>query len=570
MRAPLGIFCRVLRPRLLKPVHVGVARCTTFTDHHEMSRMVFEFCNSGWDYLGKDKHAAHVTSLTLRFCTWTSCNTLSSSHSLWHLFYFFSCLVSHLRYLYENDPFCYRSFTNYFTIRTNFSHSLCLDSCDDALLRTHQRDEILATIAPNFFLCFVPKQAFATRSIRSKTCISTLFGVRSGYPKATSRSGHRTCQIAQSLVSTCPHAISILRQWAESMLYNRAVTCNFSMFPVGSPNSLCPICRTMPEPTFNPGGIFPSDSVLGVIPKSLCSAPSGTPNYNLKGIVKSAVSIATLCLYLAPANAAHLPKDDHIPSIVYILPQPYDANSRLDRRDTSTHDSRGARWKGMVIGASVGSTAGAVILGIGIYLLYRAHRKRRISPSESLPIEMQPARSPRPRPSNVTQVLHTRPPPRTQAQEAPGPPSSWASKAPQTPSLASLELQPRLLHPRDISRATHIRASTGSQFTEHFEPVIRAYRRLSGGISADRSQSPSITTHQFQEGTDPQGSSQHRDPNAPSTSTHEEASEQSEHTRRDSQMTVTLPPGAAAPVESVGNYIPPEATIAQNGRIQLS
>ncbi|QRW16952.1 hypothetical protein RhiXN_04954 [Rhizoctonia solani] len=316
-----------------------------------------------------------------------------------------------------------------------------------------------------------------------------------------------------------------------------AVTCNFSMFPVGSPNSLCPICRTMPEPTFSPGGIFPSDSVLGVIPKSLCSASSGTPNYNLKGIVKSA---------------------------------PYDANSRLDRRDTSTHDSRGARWKGMVIGASVGSTAGAVILGIGIYLLYRAHRKRRISPSESLPIEMQPARSPRPRPSNVTQVLHTRPPPRTQAQEAPGPPSSWASKAPQTPSLASLELQPRLLHPRDISRATHIRASTGSQFTEHFEPVIRAYRRLSGGISADRSQSPSITTHQFQEGTDPQGSSQHRDPNAPSTSTHEEASEQSEHTRRDSQMTVTLPPGAAAPVESVGNYIPPEATIAQNGRIQLS
>ncbi|KAF8677423.1 hypothetical protein RHS04_05949 [Rhizoctonia solani] len=326
----------------------------------------------------------------------------------------------------------------------------------------------------------------------------------------------------------------------------------------------------MPEPTFSPGGIFPSDSVLGVIPKSLCSASSGTPNYNLKGIVKSAVSIATLCLYLAPANAAHLPKDDHIPSIVYILPQPYDANSRLGRRDTSTHDSRGARWKGMVIGASVGSTAGAVILGIGIYLLYRAHRKRRISPSESLPIEMQPARSPRPRPSNATQVLHTRPPPRTQAQEAPGPPSSWASKAPQTPSLASLELQPRLLHPRDISRATHIRASTGSQFTEHFEPVIRAYRRLSGGISADRSQSPSITTHQFQEGTDPQGSSQHRDPNAPSTSTHEEASEQSEHTRRDSQMTVTLPPGAAAPVESVGNYIPPEATIAQNGRIQLS
>ncbi|CAE6418250.1 unnamed protein product [Rhizoctonia solani] len=348
------------------------------------------------------------------------------------------------------------------------------------------------------------------------------------------------------------------------------VNSDFFVSPIDASNSLCPSCRTILEATFNPSGIFRSNSGRAVIPKSLCSASSGTQNRNFKGIVKSAASVTALCLYLTPANAAHIAKDARIPGIVFLVPQSDDANSHLGRRDTSTHDPHDARWRGMVIGSTIGGTAGAVILGIGIYLLFRARRKQRVLRSESQPMQMEPVRSSRARSLNITQVPRARPPPRTQAQDTSGPPSSWAAKTRRTPSLASLELQPRLLHPRDISRATHIRASTGSQFTEHFEPVFGGHRRPSGGMCADSNQSPNTIIHHSQEGTDPQGSGQHGDPNAPSASSHEEALERSERPRSDSQMTATLPPGAAAPVESVGNYTPPEAAVTQSSRIQLS
>ncbi|KDN47063.1 hypothetical protein RSAG8_03840, partial [Rhizoctonia solani AG-8 WAC10335] len=88
--------------------------------------------------------------------------------------------------------------------------------------------------------------------------------------------------------------------------------------------------------------------------------------------------------------------------------------------------------------------------------------------------------------------------------------------------------------------------------------------------TGDNSQSPSTATRHFQGSADPQGSGERAEPNTISTSTPEQLHELSGRPRSDSQMTAPLPPGAAAPVESVGNYSPPEASNTQSPRIQLS
>ncbi|CEL62000.1 hypothetical protein RSOLAG1IB_04751 [Rhizoctonia solani AG-1 IB] len=540
-----------------------------------MSRIVTQRCEYDWDYLGKDKHAAHVISFALELCTWTSCNTLSSSHSLWPWLSFFSCLVSGLRYLYEKGLLCYRNFMSCFTVqvRTNFSCLLCLDLHDTTLPKIYQQNQILENNTPNLFFYFIPERARPSLLVHPRVYSSTLFIIVPEYLRATNRPSHRTHQSIRLPVLSLLHATLIPGQTAGSMLRKLErigiVGRDFFVSPVTAPNLVYSGGGTIFGATFNPGDSSPSNSGRAVIPKSLCSSPSGLRNRNFKGVIKSAASATALCLCLTPANAAHIAKDTQIPGIVYLIPQP-DPNSHLARRDTSTHDPRDGRWRGMVIGSTIGSTAGAVILGIGIYLLFRARRKRHISQSEPQPIEMEPARSSRAMSPNIAQVPRARPPPRAQVQDTSAPPSSRVAKTPRTPSLASLELQPRLLHPHDINRATHIRASTGSQFTEHFDPVFRAHRRLSEGMPSESSQSPSAAAHHPREGADPQSSGQHRNPNVPSISIYEEPLERSERPGSSLQMTAVLPPGAAAPVESVGNYMPPEATGSQNGRIQLS
>ncbi|CAE7092379.1 unnamed protein product [Rhizoctonia solani] len=507
--------------------------------------MAVEHCDPGWDYLGKDEHAAYVFSFTLEI---------------------FSCL----KLLYGKGLFYYRYLMHRLTIKINIPQVLCLDRHDATLRRAHHHYEpLLEATTPTFFPCLVLGGVVGNRLVRP-TAFSGLTGwVITERLKIDANSGHAARSIFS--ISSTSYNETVTRGRPVKLLLTgllgvSTADCHFPVPPSGA----CP-CRATLGATFKLGVICPSKPAHTVIPNSSCRTPSGMRNRNLSGFTGSAAGLITLCLCFVPTSAAYIAESVQIRDVVHLIPHAGSGGLHLVRRATSTHD---ASWRSMVIGGTIGSTAGAAILGIGIYLLFRARRKRRtadLSRSESEPIEMQPTRSSRARSSNVTQVPRSRPPPRAPAHDTSGGPSSWAAKTPRTPSLASLELQPRLLHPRDISRATHIRASTGSQFTEHFEPVLGGHRRFSGGPSAgDNGQSPGAETRRFQGSADLQGSAEHADPGPISTSTPEQLQERFGRPRSDSQMTAPLPPGAAAPVESVGNYTPPEASNIQPPRIQLS
>ncbi|KAL5633390.1 hypothetical protein ACGC1H_003776 [Rhizoctonia solani] len=535
--------------------------------------MAVERCDPGWDYLGKDEHAAYVVSFTLEFCTRTSCNTLSSSHSFWSSLSCFFCLVSCLNLLYGKGLFCYRDFMRRLTIKSNLPQLLCLNLHYATLRRTHHPYDQATT--PTFFLYLALGGVVGNQLIRSTVSSKLSFWVTTERLKIDVKSGHATHRLRKLLVSTTSHnANSIPEQLPRSMqndlefLSVDTTGCNFFVPSNGA--SLCPSCCTLGA-TFKLGVICPSKPAHALIPKSSCHTLSGTRDRNLGGFAQLAAGLATLCLCFIPTSATHIAESVQIPDVVHLIRQSDRGNLHLVRRATSAHD---ARWRAMVIGGTIGSTAGAAILGIGIYLLFRARRKRRTtdaSQPESEPIEMYPTRFSRARSSSITQVPRSRPPPQTQAHDASGGPGSWVGKTPRTPSLASLEIQPKLLHPHDINRATHIRASTGSQFTEHFEPVLGSHRQFPGGPSTgDNSQSPGTTSRYFQESAGPQGSGERAQPNTTSTSTPEQLNDHIGRARSNSQMTAPLPPGAAAPVESVGSYIPPEASNTPTPRIQLS
>ncbi|KAH7335470.1 hypothetical protein B0J17DRAFT_708151 [Rhizoctonia solani] len=532
--------------------------------------MAVERYDPGWDYLGKGEHAAYVLSFTLGICTWTSCNILSSSRSFWSLLSRFFCLVSYLNLIYENGLFYYRDFMHRLTIRSNFPRLLCLDLHDATFRQTpHPHTHPLEATTPTFRLGGIVGNDQLVHSTGSSTITSC---VTTECLKIDVDPGHATHCPIQLLVSTPDNTANgqLLRHILNGLLSIAVVSCNFFVLSDGASGLLCSACRTNLQAKFKLGIISPSKPAHAVIPKSSCRTPSGTQNHNLNSFAESAAGLIILCLCFIPASAAHIAEPAQIPDVVYLIPQSDDGGLHLGKRDLSTHD---AQWRAMVIGSTIGSTAGAVILGIGIYLLFRARHRRRttdLTRSESQPIEMQPTGS-RAMPSNSTRAPRSRPPPRAPVQETSGGPSSWMAKTPRTSSLTSLELQPRLFHPRDISHATHIRASTGSQFTEHFEPVLRAQRRLSGGvITEDACQPPGKATQHFHTSADPQGSGEPVEPDIINTSTPEQLREQSERPRSNSQMTTPLPPGAAAPVESVGNYMPPEASNTPNSRIQLS
>ncbi|CUA70691.1 hypothetical protein RSOLAG22IIIB_04287 [Rhizoctonia solani] len=530
--------------------------------------MAVERCDPGWDHLGKGEHAAYVLLFTLEICTRTPCNILSSSHSFWSSLSCFFCLVSCLKLLYEKGLFYYRDFMRSLATKSNVPQLLCLDLHDATIRQTHHLYDQATTLT--FFPHLVLGGVVGNQRIRSTAFSRLFFWAITERLKIDVNSGHKTQRpIKPPLPSTYDGVF--VRGLPRSVL-NDLLCADIAGCDLVSPNgaSLRSSCRTALGGTFKLGIICPSKPAHAAIPKSSCCTLSGARNRHLSSFVESATGLITLCLCFIPTSAAPIAELVQIPDLVYLIRQPDGHNLHLLRRATSTHD---ARWRAMVIGGTIGSTAGAAILGIGIYLLFRARRRRTadLSRSESQPIEMQPTRSFRARTSNLTQVPRSRPPPRAQTHDTSGGPSSWVAKTPCTPSLASLELQPRLSHPRDINRATHIRASTGSQFTEHFEPVLGSHRRFSGGPSTgDNSQSPGTTTHHLQGSTDPQGSGERTETPIINTSIPEQLHERFGRPRSESQLTAPLPPGAAAPVESVGNYTPPEASTTPHSRIQLS
>ncbi|CAE6395522.1 unnamed protein product [Rhizoctonia solani] len=507
--------------------------------------MAVERCDSGWDHLGKGEHAAH---------------------SFWSSLSCFFCLVSCLKLLYEKGLFYYRDFMHRLTIKSNVPQLLCLDLHDATIRQTHHLYDQATT--PTFFPYLVLGGVVGNQCIRSTAFSKLFFWVITERLKVDVNSGHKAQRPIKPALSSTYNGVFVRGQLPRSMP-NGLLCIDVAGCDLVSA-SLRSSCHTALGGTFKLGIICPSKPAHAVIPKSSCCTLSGARNRHLSSFVESATGLITLCLCFIPTSAAPIAELVQIPDLVYLIRQPGGHNLHLLRRATSIHD---ARWRAMVIGGTIGSTAGAAILGIGIYLLFRARRRRTTdhSRSGSQPIEMQPTRSFRARTSNLTQVPRSRPPARAQTHDTSGGPSSWVAKTPRTPSLASLELQPRLSHPRDINRATHIRASTGSQFTEHFEPVLGSHRRFSGGPSTgDNSQSPGTTTHHLQGSTDPQGSGERTEPPIINTSIPEQLHERFGRPRSESQLTAPLPPGAAAPVESVGNYTPPEASTTPHSRIQLS
>ncbi|KAJ1306620.1 hypothetical protein OPQ81_007617 [Rhizoctonia solani] len=517
--------------------------------------MTIQHCNPRWDYLGKHEHTAR---------------------SFWSLLSRYLYLASCLKLLYEKGIFCYRGFMQRLTIRCDFLQHPCLNLHDATLRRTRQSDDaLLETTASTFFPYLALGPVFDSQFVRPTVSSGIFSRVTSECLKIGASFGQAPHRPIQLSASTSSHNATLTtgqptRSTLHSPLDKGVVGCNFSAHSNSPSSSLCSCRLTALGDTFKLAVPSSSKPAHPVATKSSCSTLPGTRNRNLNNFAESAAGLITLCLCFTPTNAMPIAETVQKLDAFYLIPQSSSGGLHLSRRDAPTHD---ANWRAMVIGSTIGSTAGAVILGIGIYLLFRARRKRRSadpSRSESQPIEMQPTIA-RARSSNTTQMPRSRPLPRAHPHDTSAGPSSWVAKTPRTPSIASLELQPRLLHPRDISRATHIRASTGSQFTEHFEPVMGAHRRPLGGLSpGDHDQSPVTTSHDFQRSADPQGSNQRPEPNTMGTDTPIQTPQQSKRPRTDSQMTAPLPPGAAAPVESIGSYSPPEASNAPNTPIRLS
>lgn len=204
-------------------------------------------------------------------------------------------------------------------------------------------------------------------------------------------------------------------------------------------------------------------------------------------------------------------------------------------------------------------------MGIGIYLLIRARRKQRTA--NILPgIESQPTELQAPRSSPLANLNHG---PRSRSplpRDAPIP----SSEA--TPPTSSRPQQ-TLLHPLDIGHASHIRASTGSQFTEHFDDV-RSMRAHPSETAANNQSLPPIpfqptASTSSQRGGEPTTSIQHGASTTQFPTTPLNTSDMASSSGA-TNVSPSLPPGAAAPVSSVGTFSPVERSSTSNGRIQLS
>lgn len=241
----------------------------------------------------------------------------------------------------------------------------------------------------------------------------------------------------------------------------------------------------------------------------------------------------------------------------------------MAQRHSSVSDN--AHRRGVIIGAAIGSVAGAALLGFGVYQLLRIRRKRNsVAPSAEFnrPTEL---RSPRVRSANLGQQFY------------PAPASSRSPAVPFTvpfavetratpPSLSTRRSQaPSPLRFEATNYAREARISTGSQFTEHFgdAPANAPRGHTSRTVSAlgdkplpripddspvpDSPRPSSVRIVQFQ--GDPPQLELTFTPFDASTAVADLSNQPGGHPRT---TTHSLPPGAASPVSSVGGYKPAE------------
>ncbi|KAG9128545.1 hypothetical protein FRC07_003434 [Ceratobasidium sp. 392] len=227
--------------------------------------------------------------------------------------------------------------------------------------------------------------------------------------------------------------------------------------------------------------------------------------------------------------------------------------------------------RGAVIGGTIGGVAGAALLAVGAYLLFRlARRGRGRNVQERGGIEFAEPRPRQPQPRSAKPSIASPPPP---LPSVPYSPDTSIPLQPSTkttedePPIAGPSSQPQLPSQRHLQRVEReVRTSSGSQFTEHFGDVAPEYVRTSrprsplgdkplphipfhppppsaaSGSSqveqpAELSFVPFDTHAQQRKGTGSTSSSKRKDSTSPKNS---------------------LPPGAASPVESVGSYKPAE------------
>lgn len=241
-----------------------------------------------------------------------------------------------------------------------------------------------------------------------------------------------------------------------------------------------------------------------------------------------------------------------------------------------------ARRRAIIIGGTIGSTASAVILAIGIYLLFHARRKQRtvgtLPRTESQPIEIQP---PELSASNNNRITRSIPSARAPVHGS-VPPSSWGSKVVPAPTSSGIQLAP--LCPRDLGYAGHARASTGSQFLEHFEDVqddqgdsqipeetpvaVAGPSRIPISPRAQDSQHSGDPTSPIQAGA----SATHSSPVSAETSGTGQPpfQQRRDDSPKTSDAGTRSSSGAMTPVGSIEDHSPPATSMVQNDRAQLS
>lgn len=246
---------------------------------------------------------------------------------------------------------------------------------------------------------------------------------------------------------------------------------------------------------------------------------------------------------------------------------------QLNKRHGSV--SKDAHWRGVIIGATIGGVAGAACLAFGVYQLLRIRRKRNSIPPSAEFYQSTELQPPRARSGGTRQLPHPIPAPAPVRAHSPVAPVAFpvdiaTRVAPASVHTRRASYTPSPLRFQAAPYASESRASTGSQFMEHFGDAPTDSQR--GGTSRARSplidkplprvpqdpaipESPregSVRTVQLQEGA-PQLELTFSPFDA--SGLIRSASQSGGHSRT---TTHSLPPGAASPVSSVGGYKPAE------------
>ncbi|KAG8718735.1 hypothetical protein FRC08_004539 [Ceratobasidium sp. 394] len=231
------------------------------------------------------------------------------------------------------------------------------------------------------------------------------------------------------------------------------------------------------------------------------------------------------------------------------------------------YSSENNHWRGAVIGGTIGGVTGAALLVVGAFFLFRfcrgaGARQRGDRAARSLesaqPTELQPRqqldRSAKPHPSP--------PPSHSPDISIPLQPAAApvdAETAPTAGPSSRPQLPPHLgLHRTD----REVRASTGSQFTEHFGDIAPEYIHNSKSRTPLAGKPlPHIPFYPPPPSTSGQAEGSSRpEPQLSFVPFDAHAQRQGAGSSRKSSTSPknSLPPGAASPVESVGSYKPAE------------